>query len=91
MEYRARKVSCWRLPQRKPFILAPNDHAPAPETKVNIVVKGGQVSEVYVEGADVHVTVLDLDTDDARRDAVLQRKYALLLARAKSGEITDIL
>lgn len=89
MEYRARKVSYWRLPQRKPFILAPNDHAHAPETKVNIVVKGGQVSEVYVEGTDVHVTVLD--TDAPCREAALQRRYALLLARAKSGEITDIL
>lgn len=66
-------------------------YARKPEAEVDIVVKDGQVSEVYVKGKTAQVTVLDLDTDDLRRQAELRRKYALLLARVRAGEITGIL
>jgi len=66
-------------------------HACKPEAEVDIVVKDGQVSEVYVGGAATRVTVLDLDTDDPLRWMELQRKYAVLLAKAKAGKVTDIL
>ena len=55
-----------------------------------IVVKDGQVSEMYAGGGAVQVKVLDLDTDEPHRRARLQKQYALLLKLFASGEITDI-
>ena len=64
--------------------------AQTPQVKVDIVVKDGQVSEVYAGGGAVQVKVLDLDTDEPHRRARLQKQYALLLKLFASGEITDI-
>lgn len=66
-------------------------HACVPPVKVSIVVKDGQVSEVYAKGGAVQVTVLDLDTDELLRNTRLQRQHATLLKGAASGRITDIL
>lgn len=83
MKQTVKKISCRRIPQKEPFI-------PKPAATVDIVVRDGQVSEVYARRGAVQVNVLDLDTDEPHRRARLQKQYALLLKLAASGEITDI-
>lgn len=83
MKQAVKKISRRRVPKKKPLILKPT-------VKVDIVVRDGQVSEVYTKRGAVQVNVLDLDTDEPHRSALLQKQYALLLKLAASGEITDI-
>lgn len=83
MKQTVKKISCRRIPQKEPFILKPT-------AKVDIVVRNGQVSEVYAGDGAVQVNVLDLDTDEPHRSAQIQKQYALLLKLAASGKIINI-